>query len=92
MHHSPEPDPEMQRRLNEMRDKLLDLGATGEFPEGHLTDQDEGEIKFAVSFTDGKVILDFGTPVVWMGMRPDQAKELARSLLTYANPVTRPST
>jgi len=91
MHHSSQPDLEMDAKLNELRAALLDLGATGEFPEGKLTDQDEGEVKFAVGFKEGKVILDFGSPVVWMGMSPEQAKELARSLLKFANPVTRPS-
>lgn len=90
MHHSNEMDPEMQKKLRGRLSTALELGATGEFPEGQLTDRDEGEIKYAVSFIDGKVIIDFGTPVVWMGMAPEQAKELARVLLKWANPVTRP--
>lgn len=60
------------------------LGATGKFPEGKLTDMDEGEIAFAVFHKDGKVILDFGTQVTWMGMNPGQAVELGKLLLKHA--------
>ena len=91
MHHSSEVDPEIAERLNEGVKEMFGLGPTGEFPEGKLTDQDEGEIKFAVGYTDGKVVIDFGGPVAWVGMSRDQAKELARSILKYADPVTRPS-
>jgi len=87
MHHSSQPDPEISR----MHPHGDELGATGEFPEGHLTESDEGEIKFAVGYKDGKVVLDFGGPVAWMGMHPDQAKELASLLLKWANTVTRPT-
>ncbi len=82
MHHSSAPDPELADRLG--------LGATGEFPEGKLTEVDEGELKFAVGYVEGKVVIDFGTPVSWVGMHPHQAKELARLILKHANPVTRP--
>ena len=81
MHHSSAPDPELADRLG--------LGATGEFPEGQLTEQDEGELKFAVGYTEGKVVIDFGTPVSWVGMHPNQAKEFARLILKHANPITR---
>ena len=47
-------------------------------------------MKFALGFVDGKVILDFGTPVAWVGGTPEQAKALARELLKWANPITRP--
>lgn len=55
MHHSSAPDPELADHLG--------LGATGEFPEGKLTEVDEGELKFAVGYMKGKVVIDFGTPV-----------------------------
>lgn len=72
---------------DEMR-KLLDTasyrGATGDFPEGQLTKTDEGAIQFAVGVKDGKVVLDFGTPVVWVGLNPQQAADLASLLLKRA--------
>lgn len=101
-HHGPNPfdepsdEPErfeqIQKRNRLMRD-LLDTtgfrGATGEFPEGKLTKQDEGAIQFAVGSKDGKVVIDFGTPVHWLGMTPQQAADLASSLLNKAREVGR---
>lgn len=51
---------------------------TGQFPEGQLVPEDEGEILFEVGDMDGKVVLNFGdVPVQWIGMSPEQADELA---------------
>lgn len=59
-------------------------GATGTFPAGKLTPHDEGAIQFAIGVKDGKVCIDFGTPVKWLGMEPGQALELASSLIQHA--------
>ena len=99
MHHSSEMDPQMTERLKEMfgeetiedvaAGKIEKLGATGRFPEGKLTDQDEGEIMFRIGHLNGKVVLDFGQQVAWVGMSPDQAKDLARMLMKHTNLVMR---
>lgn len=60
------------------------LGATGRHPEGKLTPQDEGEIAFAITNTMGKVVVNFGKPVAWLGMRPQDARQLADLLLRHA--------
>lgn len=57
------------------------VGPTGRFPEGKLTENDDGEIAFAVFRKDGKIIVDFGGPVSWFGMNPEQAKALAKILI-----------
>jgi len=64
--------------------KPIKLGATGEYPEGKLTPADEGALQFAVGVCDGKVCLDFGTPVVWIGMAPADAHRLAENLMRHA--------
>lgn len=64
--------------------KELGLGATGEQPEGQLTAQDQGELKLGVATLDGKVIVNFGQPVAWFGLKPDQARAVAQALLTKA--------
>ncbi len=93
MHHSSDMDPMMAGKLDQLRSRLEgeveQLGATGRFPEGQLTESDEGEIRFRVGYVDGKVVLDFGQPVTWLGMSPKQAKQLAVLLKTHANPVSR---
>lgn len=68
-----------------MTDK--EIGPTGEYPEGKLNDTDEGALVVGVGIRDGKVIIDFGTPVAWLGMRPDDAIDFARQLIETANKV-----
>lgn len=81
-----------EQKASDMR-KLLDTasfrGALGDFPEGQLTKTDEGAIQFAVGAKDGKVVLDFGTPVAWVGLNPQQAADLASLLLKRAREVGR---
>lgn len=57
------------------------LGGTGEFPMGKLNNDDEGEIRIGITKSNGKVIIDFGKPVHWIGFSPEQAKQVAESLL-----------
>lgn len=65
------------------------IGATGEHPHGKLNPHDEGGIQFAVGVKDGKVCLDFGTPVAWLGMNPGDALALASSLIEHARKAAR---
>jgi hypothetical protein len=68
----------MKKLLAEMGQEKL--GATGEFPQGKLDPSDEGEIKIAIGATDGKVVINFGTQVTWIGFDPQQARQLAESI------------
>lgn len=73
------------KKAKAMRELLQqNIGPTNRFPEGHLNKSDEGEISFAVGNEMGKVIINFGSPVAWMGMNANQAEELARLLLAHA--------
>ncbi len=63
------------------------LGATGEYPEGKLNEDDEGELRLAVGHNEGNVILDFGKPVVWVGLPPDTADAIADMLRKHAQAV-----
>lgn len=68
-HHSQSNDPEMIKKFMENYHHMVnDLGATGQFPNGKLTKQDEGEIKFAVITMDNKVVIEFGQSAHWFGM------------------------
>jgi hypothetical protein len=62
------------------------LGATGYFPQGHLSDDDEGELKIAIAYDglDGIVRVEFGKPVAWLGLPPPEAIEFAKLLLRKA--------
>lgn len=93
-HHADSPfdGPEFQKRQHLMRDLLSTTGfrgAIGAFPEGKLTPTDEGNIQFAIGEANGKVVIDFGTSVHWMGMTAQQAADLASSLMKKAREVGR---
>jgi len=62
------------------------LGATGRYPEGKLGKHDEGEIAFAVAADpkNKKVLIDFGKPVAFLGMNPEQAVALGEMLIAKA--------
>lgn len=60
-----------------------EIGRTGRYPEGKLHQRDEGEIAFAVGTQQDKVILNFGTPVTWVGMPAQNAIELGRLLIKH---------
>jgi len=66
---------------------LSKLGPTDKHPNGKLNKDDEGEIRFAVGSHDGNVILDFGSPVAWVGMPPPLARQLAAMLIRHANAI-----
>lgn len=60
-------------------------GPTGEFPQGQIHPADEGELRLTVALAaNGKIIVDFGKPVTWLGFGPTEAEELAQSLLSMA--------
>lgn len=63
------------------------LGATGQFPQGHVDADDEGELRFALAadHNQGIVRVIFGTPVGWLGLPATQARALARLLIEKAN-------
>ncbi len=93
-HHGDEPfdGPYFQKRQKLMRDLLNTTGfrgAIGSFPEGELTKSDEGAIQFAIGEQDGKVVIDFGTSVHWLGMTPQQAADFASAVLKRARLVGR---
>lgn len=88
-HHSEDRLPDDLRR--QLLDTAAFRGALGTFPSGQLTKTDEGAIQFGVTERDGKVILDFGTPVAWVGMEPQQAADLASLMLKHARAAGRKS-
>jgi hypothetical protein len=98
-HHGPNPfegfddKPEFQKRRELMRELLTSTvnfrGALGEFPQGQLAKDDEGSIQFAIGEKEGKVVIDFGTPVHWLGMTPQQAADFASAILKRARQAAR---
>jgi hypothetical protein len=90
-HHGSDPfdNPERKETFKKLLETTAFRGALGDFPEGQLSKSDEGSIQFAIGVKDGKVVLDFGTPVAWVGMNPQQAADLASTLLKRAREAGR---
>lgn len=63
----------------------INLGATGEFPQGKLNDDDEGELRMAIITKEKTVIIDFGKPVHWLGMSRDEARAFGELIIQKAN-------
>lgn len=72
------------REASDRIDEITKLGATGRFPEGKLTPEDEGEIAYAIGQQDGKVVINFGKPTHWIGFTAEQAEDLATTLREHA--------
>lgn len=62
------------------------VGATGSFPQGQLSDDDQGGLRMGVAYDklNGIVRLEFGKPVAWLGLPPPQAIELGKLLMMNA--------
>lgn len=67
------------------------LGATGEYPEGRLHDDDQGELVFALGVRDGNVVINFGKEVSWLAMKPQVAADLAAAIIKHARKAARQS-
>jgi len=62
------------------------LGPTGNFPRGKVSDDDAGELAIGVGIDvpNGIVVVNFGTPVQWLGFSPTQSREIADMLIAKA--------
>jgi hypothetical protein len=61
------------------------FGATGKYPDGKLSPDDEGELQFGITNSNGQVIINFGKPVAWLAFGPQQARELADAIIKHAD-------
>lgn len=68
-------------------EQALKLGATGKFPDGKVSPDDEGELKLGVTHKDKNVVIVFGRPVAWLSMATGVARDLARAMLEHADKV-----
>lgn len=85
-HHSSVPMGDSFRQQMEMEAQRLELGATRRTPSGTVHESDEGEIRMGVAHDPRaqKVFLNFGKPVTWLGMNPQEAFELGDLLIRHS--------
>lgn len=67
---------------------MIRLGATGEFPQGKITEEDEGELQIALAVRDNTLIIDFGKPITWLGLGKAEVIALAHLLAKRAEELT----
>jgi len=60
------------------------MTSTGKFPDGKLTDDDEGELELTVGLHEGRVVIDFNHSVKWFALLPEGAIALAKVLIKHA--------
>ena len=68
----------IQRALVEMH---------GKYPQGKLSEDDGGTLALTVGRTKEAVVLHFPKEVSWIGFDPDQAVEVALSMIQYAREI-----
>lgn len=55
--------------------------------QGTISADDAGNVQIGIGQIDGKIILNFGTPVSWIGFDPDQAEQIGIALFRRAKTV-----
>ena len=65
------------------------FGPTGKFPRGKLNADDEGALQLGLTNHNGKVIIQFGVPIKWLGLGPQEAADLASGLIKHAREAAR---
>lgn len=63
--------------------------APREYPDGRLSGDDDGELAFKIGSDPDKgvVVIEYSKPVVWVGMKPQHAIELAQALIKHARAI-----
>jgi len=78
---------ELFRKLQQQNDGTRQR----EWPHGRVSGDDDGELALAISSdaATGLVRMDFGKPVAWMAMSPDDAVALAQLLIRHARAISK---
>lgn len=95
-HHSEGMSPEFRKLFDDQqaaRQRLqeqIDGRARRTYSSGRIGATDDGDLAFAVGPHPDKelVCIDFGKPVEWVAMQPQQAIELAQSLIKQARAIS----
>lgn len=72
-------------------DKKTKIGATGKYPQGSISEDDEGEIQIVMGINrkHKTIILHFGKQVAWLGLGADEARSIAKGLLQNADEIDK---
>ena len=56
----------------------------GEYPNGRMNANDQGAIAVGIGHQDGRVTMQFPKNLNWIGFTPEQAIDIAESLVEHA--------
>ena len=86
-HHGDKPSSELMKMFSEQQAGK----ATRKWPDGRLDGADDGQLVYVVGADPdtGLVKIDFGKPVKWMAMSPQDAVNLAQSLIKQARSISK---
>ena len=64
-------------------------GPTGDYPDGQIFKDDEGALNIGIAYDKEKgiVIMDFGSPVKWIGLSPEDVYGLTKVMIEKANEI-----
>jgi hypothetical protein len=67
-----------------------EFGPTGEFPRGKFSEDDEGALSIGIAVKDKTILINFGSPVAWLGLDYAGAVEFAKTILRRAAEIAPP--
>lgn len=90
-HHGDIPFEERQSELLKRFQQQQEGTAQRQWPNGRINSDDDGELAFAIGPGDKAetIVVNFGKPVEWVGMPPDQAIQLAQLLIKHARAISK---
>lgn len=61
------------------------VGPTGKMPKKPVSATDAGGLRIAISVDKiaNRIVIEFGTPVAWMGLDAEEAESFIRALIHY---------
>jgi len=80
----------LKNTANEMKKKEGD----DQYPDGKMSDKDEGTATMAIGILNGKVEINFLKPLAWIALPPDEAANIGLALIEAARQagITKPIT
>lgn len=80
-----------QQQLTDRFNEERSGSARREFPEGRLSADDDGSLTFKIGADQDRrvVAIEFSKPTGWIAMNPQQAVELAQSLIKHARSISK---
>lgn len=65
-------------------------GDDNQYPDGKMSEDDEGAISVALGIKDGKVMIIYPKPVAWIAYPPEEAIAFGAAIIAKAQEVIKP--